>query len=342
MAGIQINEAPLEYQRYFKAAKNKSSNINLDSQNSITTKEEAESAATAYCNDQQDQVKCDKMKQYLVLNGFNLEQEIKPDQKLSHRKFRFNATPLVFNLGGGVFNYNSLNQSERYVPPHPDDTNAKTEAINPPDESFFAFQMGFDVNVDFWQYLSLRYKAAWVNTGTYGHEIRPGDYGCRPVPGDGEVCYGGGPAPNRQKYASGQDAYTFLATNADKKSIFPAKQSLTIGFSPFFKLLNPNGIQPGESDHDIKIEAGAVMANFTVARGWDRYASIQIMDNKNITLVGGTWSLRYQVMHEFTSEKTVNFNLGFSIGLTGEHYPGGTSIYTLEATVPFGFSAFEK
>jgi hypothetical protein len=250
------------------------------------------------------------------------------------RNFRLLVSPYL-NVGTGAFGYNLIDEGIRHVPPHPEDAGASTEPIDTSSGGFvnIAFQLG--VILDFWQRVFVKYKFSVpganvrfpmedVEEGPYAPSCYNsyGEYGLR------EVCTGGGyPPEHRQRYESGENAYTFLSMGGHESQ----SHFLTVGFYPYHVENRKEG-DPDYAEGNLSLEAGIAIDKFTVVRGWDRYASVEILDEKEFTAVGITGGISYLMVSNIGK-----FNLGSELGASLTFFFNAGFACSLNIAVPIGF-----
>ena len=152
--------------------------------------------------------------------------------------------------------FSGLSSKERYVPPHPDDIAQKKSSTKPieitKDYSIARLPLGFYVSagIFFTRLLGIKNTLSFFprvenGIGDYngGNPLKEGEYHFPPI--------------NRQKYSSGEDAFTFISV----RNVLV--NDLSLVFSP----------QIG--DVWINLEIGYNLTGIEYQYGWDRYAKIE-------------------------------------------------------------------
>lgn len=325
---ITIASAPAKFRPYLDQA-DKTSTGPTQSNGIIETKEEIDSAISAYCSD--DPNNCKELVEYFskAADYPNESFELKLDHYPS--QFRISVAPVFCFIGFQHFNYASLGET-RHVPPHPDDQGTVTKPITPKGKNSALVKFGFELTLDFWQKVFLNYQFAPLENEPVPssiEKVKPGSYNY----------YGGYPPINRQRYASGENAYTFIIAPFDRSNKahyitlgFYAPLSGSIKFDPSY---TSKAWKASSEDSHLSIDAGLAVKQFHVIRGWDRYAAVEIMDNKNVTVLGGTIGLHYSQGFNNLSGST---QLGLKFGLRGSYFPGGSFSVIAESMIPIGLA----
>jgi hypothetical protein len=314
---IAINTAPQYYRTAFQQA-DANHNGEIDSQ------QEAESAAQEYCRENPNS--CEELLQFLDNSGYRIY-----GLEVSHgrtRGFRTNVT-FALSTGGEVFDYDSLPDSIRHVPPHPDDVGSQTEPIDAGSGGYFDLGLKVGLLVDFWQYVFLRYQMGFVYERS-DNEVGSSSYGYPPL--------------HRQQYASGENAFTFISLTRGPMSLRTHNLSLgtylfrnrTIAFDRNFS--HQQEMPAWERrDHEfsITLEGGFSTHQFSIIRGWDRYAHTEEMDVQEINIWGFNWAISFS----FTSPG--QFYPGISLDLGGVVYSAAYNFYA-SLTILLGIEAFRR
>jgi|GEM_PF-4398992 len=249
--------------------------------------------------------------------------------------FRLLINPYL-NIGTGAFGYNLVNQEIRHVPPHPEDVGASTEPIDTTPGGFFNLDFQLGVVLDFWQRVFVKYKFSVPGASMRGamEDLKEGSYGgggCSHDPYGNvieESCQSGGyPPEHRQKYESGEDAYTFVRLGGHESS----SHFLTVGFYPY----HVENDSDGDGDYtegNLSLEGGIAIDKFTVVRGWDRYASVEIKDEKDLTAFGLTGGI-----HMLMISNIGKFNIGTELGASLTFFFNAGFACSLDLSVPIGF-----
>ncbi|MFA4843744.1 MAG: hypothetical protein WC632_02185 [Candidatus Margulisiibacteriota bacterium] len=327
---IIINNTPLKFRPYLEHA-DKNNNGSNRSNGKIDAEEEINSAISEYCSDNPNS--CKEIVEFFSKESNYPSQSFESKPKQYPAQFRLSLAPVI-GLGFQHFNYASLG-STLHVPPHQDDKGAVTNPIEVGSKNNGMLKFGFELTLDFWQIVFLNYQLALAedNLGDYEEDVKAGPYNY----------YGGYPPKNRQRYASGENAYTFISTTSNKNTT--KAHYLTLGFYPFsnslIKLKRPNfspdlgGWRDESGDSHLSIDAGIAIKQVHVVRGWDRYAAVEIMEDKNVTIFGGTVGLHYQ---GYSRQGSGPIQLGGKLGIRGAYYPGGSFNVVAELGFPFGLT----
>ena len=157
--------------------------------------------------------------------------------------------------------FSGLSSKERYVPPHPDDIAQKKSSTKPieitKDYSIDRFPVGFYVSagIFFTRLLGIKNTLSifpvyinGLNDYDGGNPLKEGEYQFPPI--------------NRQKYSSGEDAFTFISVGN------LLVNDLSLVFSP----------QIGRVW--INLEIGYNLTGIEYLYGWDRYAKIEFSSSE--------------------------------------------------------------
>jgi len=250
------------------------------------------------------------------------------------RNFRLLVSPYL-NFGAGAFGFNLIDEDIRHVPPHPEDAGATTAPVETTPGGFTNLDFQLGVTMDFWQHVFLKYKftVPGVSMRFPTEDLKEGPYGssCAYDLGGNviqESCGGGGyPPEHRQKYESGENAYTFVSLGGyESQSHF-----LTVGFYPYHDETREEG-DPDYVEGNLSLEVGLAIDKFTVIRGWDRYAAVEILDEKEFTAVGITGGIHLLVISNIGK-----FNIGSEFGASLTFFFNAGFACSLDLAIPIGF-----
>jgi len=219
-------------------------------------------------------------------------------------------------LGGGVFDYEGADEELLTVPPHPEDVSATTSPITHNTiESFIQFQLFGDMLLDFWQLVYFRYRYQFGLQSTPDAELRHNT---------SEYLSGGyrNPPTHRQRYDSGENAYTFIALDRNSSN-----HQVTIGFYPYRRATS-SGLR------ELGLEIGWAMEMYSISRGWDRHGQIEIFDRQDLNMMGIVLELHYRELNYYLNDLFgIGFELAmrlFTVGMSGINA-------SLMISMPFGF-----
>lgn len=316
MSEILINDAPKEYKTYFLKADKEHG----DGNGKIDTLKEASRAGKAFC---QDNLKdCRKIIDYMQDQlGLYSDKLTYIQQQLENAKrgFRIIITPEI-SMGFTNFSYTDLGPTFA-VPPHPDDPNGKTEPINM--ENFPAYShrdhetinfidFSLSATIDFWQYAFVKYRLS-IGVPPMGkgeEQLEEGSY------------VGERPPHFRQRYSSGENAFTFVSFPGD----YEITQDFLIGTFPFFKEWDSG------SRNLWFIEAGISNKQIPLIKGWDRYAAVEIKERGFASIWGPAFG--FGLIVPLDTRISNSFKIDLQAAVRASYYPDGSFSFQLGFGVP--------
>jgi hypothetical protein len=239
---------------------------------------------------------------------------------MTERQRSLELVPSInLNFGSDYFYFNWLPEDIRYVPPHPNDTAAHTDPIETDAGNTTEVELGLGIKIDFWQYVFLKYQ--WGLTYMDPHMAWSGHEG---------NYTGNWPPDHRQRYASGENALTFISLSNDDR-VSAQSHYITVGFTPFSGVERPDSRRPLE--FACTLEAGVALKKYFLVRGWDRYASAEIMDTVDVNLWGVVIALNLPLVWRLTD----SFGMGFEAGMRMAIFPEGSFYFGGNMSVLFSF-----